>query len=418
MLIPLSTWFSSKDFHECNSRKLAITNLLSLIDSFSRTLKWTHSSHMDEKFISYSFSRVTSRSSRENGINTGCLASQVIWWSCCRYLFMCLIMQQMMMVGSTSKHWTMSSFSTCWTCMATIQLLASSLTKAWRFLTLPSKWFRSTNRGSSLSTVYYFSLWTQLSHSLTISVSNNSANRSSSFAYHDSSSCLSPLWYRQSCRPCWWIFFSQHWMWLLRYVSIIPRNSWDLGSWTPQQAKFSFLTKDGLSFLSTSGINYWGYPAEFWVSLALRGSKRKLGRPRKTWKMQVEKERKGIGLEKKDAMNRARWRIGVREIAAGVYPATPVYGDKSGSKLVWWFWWYSRGWNFHRWFWPLLLLKWSELHSFCYPHNPLYHRLPPRSRLHLLFPSKYVGSKDIYNLHQSDNLAWMTKNVDSTINLI
>ena len=33
------------------------------------------------------------------------------------------------------------------------------------------------------------------------------------------------------------------------------------------------------------------------------------------WKMQVEKESKSVGLEKKDAMNRARWR---------------VYGDKRG----------------------------------------------------------------------------------------
>ena len=38
-------------------------------------------------------------------------------------------------------------------------------------------------------------------------------------------------------------------------------------------------------------------------------------------------------LEKKDAMKRARWRVGVREIAAGVYLVTPVYGDKPGSKL-------------------------------------------------------------------------------------
>ena len=44
---------------------------------------------------------------------------------------------------------------------------------------------------------------------------------------------------------------------------------------------------------------------------------------------------KSVGLEKKDAMNRARWRVGVREIAAGVDPATPVYGDKPGSKLDW-----------------------------------------------------------------------------------
>ena len=49
--------------------------------------------------------------------------------------------------------------------------------------------------------------------------------------------------------------------------------------------------------------------------------KRKQGRPKKTWKMQVEKESKSVGLEKKDAMNRARWKVEVREIAAGVNPA-------------------------------------------------------------------------------------------------
>ena len=47
----------------------------------------------------------------------------------------------------------------------------------------------------------------------------------------------------------------------------------------------------------------------------------------------MEKESKNVGLEKKDAMNRARWRVGAREIAAVVNPATPVYGDKPGSKL-------------------------------------------------------------------------------------
>ena len=47
----------------------------------------------------------------------------------------------------------------------------------------------------------------------------------------------------------------------------------------------------------------------------------------------MEKESKSVGLEKKDAMNQARWRVGVREIAAGVNPATPGYGDKPGSKL-------------------------------------------------------------------------------------
>ena len=48
----------------------------------------------------------------------------------------------------------------------------------------------------------------------------------------------------------------------------------------------------------------------------------------------MEKESKSVGLEKKDAMNQARWRMRVREIAAGVNPATPVYRDKLGSKLV------------------------------------------------------------------------------------
>ena len=39
----------------------------------------------------------------------------------------------------------------------------------------------------------------------------------------------------------------------------------------------------------------------------------------------MEKDSKSNGLEKKDAMNQARWRMGVREIAAGVNPATPVH---------------------------------------------------------------------------------------------
>ena len=68
------------------------------------------------------------------------------------------------------------------------------------------------------------------------------------------------------------------------------------------------------------------------LEFEVRG-KRKRGRPKKTWKMQVERESESVGLEKKDAMNRARWRVGVGEIAPGVNLATPVYGDKPGSKL-------------------------------------------------------------------------------------
>ena len=46
--------------------------------------------------------------------------------------------------------------------------------------------------------------------------------------------------------------------------------------------------------------------------------KKKVGRPKKTWKTHVEKESKSVGLEKKDAMCRARWREGVWKIAAKV----------------------------------------------------------------------------------------------------
>ena len=46
--------------------------------------------------------------------------------------------------------------------------------------------------------------------------------------------------------------------------------------------------------------------------------KRKRQRPKKAWKNQVEKESKSVGLEKEDAMNRVRWRVGVGEIAVRV----------------------------------------------------------------------------------------------------
>ena len=46
--------------------------------------------------------------------------------------------------------------------------------------------------------------------------------------------------------------------------------------------------------------------------------KRNRGQPKKTWKMQEEKESKSVGLEKEDALNIARWRVGVGEIAVRV----------------------------------------------------------------------------------------------------
>ena len=47
---------------------------------------------------------------------------------------------------------------------------------------------------------------------------------------------------------------------------------------------------------------------------------RKRGRPKKTWNTQVEKDSKNVVLEREDAMNRVRWRVGVREIAVRVKP--------------------------------------------------------------------------------------------------
>ena len=54
----------------------------------------------------------------------------------------------------------------------------------------------------------------------------------------------------------------------------------------------------------------------FRVALNLEVSgKRKQGRPKKTWMKQVEEETEKIGLKKKDALRRDKWRNGVRAIA-------------------------------------------------------------------------------------------------------
>ena len=45
---------------------------------------------------------------------------------------------------------------------------------------------------------------------------------------------------------------------------------------------------------------------------------RKKGRPKRTWKRQVEEERMNIGVRGKDALRRSKWRIGVKRIAAGL----------------------------------------------------------------------------------------------------
>ena len=46
--------------------------------------------------------------------------------------------------------------------------------------------------------------------------------------------------------------------------------------------------------------------------------KKKRGRPKKTWKKQVEEETEKTGLKKENALRRDKWRDGVRAIAEGM----------------------------------------------------------------------------------------------------
>ena len=95
------------------------------------------------------------------------------------------------------------------------------------------------------------------------------------------------------------------------------------------------LKETAVQMAKVSGVGWYGnvlrrddgHVLRIALEVEVRG-KRKPGRP----KMQVEKESKSVGLVKKDAMNRARWRVRVREVAAGVNPAMPVYLDKPRSK--------------------------------------------------------------------------------------
>ena len=65
---------------------------------------------------------------------------------------------------------------------------------------------------------------------------------------------------------------------------------------------------------TANGVRWYGHllrkiALDFEVS-----GKRKRGRPKKTWKKQVEEETEKIGL-REDTLNRAKWRDGVRAIA-------------------------------------------------------------------------------------------------------
>ena len=71
-----------------------------------------------------------------------------------------------------------------------------------------------------------------------------------------------------------------------------------------------------------NGVRWYGHVLRKDDGLVLRKAlvfevkgKRKRGQPKRTWKTQVEKESKSVGLKKEDAMNRVRWRVEAREIS-------------------------------------------------------------------------------------------------------
>ena len=80
----------------------------------------------------------------------------------------------------------------------------------------------------------------------------------------------------------------------------------------------------GVDIIKANGVRWYGHVLRRDDGHVLRKAlefkvkgKRKRGRPKKTWKMQKEKESNSIDLEK-NAMNRARWRVGVGQITAKV----------------------------------------------------------------------------------------------------
>ena len=96
--------------------------------------------------------------------------------------------------------------------------------------------------------------------------------------------------------------------------------------------------KETIDRLATAnGVRWYGHvprrddDSVLRIALDLEVSgKRKRGRPKKTWKKQMEKETEKIGLKKEDALRRGRWRDAVRAIAEGIVKS----GDKTEKLLT------------------------------------------------------------------------------------
>ena len=79
-------------------------------------------------------------------------------------------------------------------------------------------------------------------------------------------------------------------------------------------------TIEGLA--RANGVRWYGHVLRREEGNALRRAldfnmdgRRKRGRPRKMWKTQVEEDCRKIGLTKKDALDRGKWRFGVKALA-------------------------------------------------------------------------------------------------------
>ena len=82
---------------------------------------------------------------------------------------------------------------------------------------------------------------------------------------------------------------------------------------TEDLMEMSGLKEAAVRMANTNGVRWYGHVLRTDDGPVLRKAlefevrgERKPGRPKKTWKMQVEKQSKSVGLEKEDAMNQAR----------------------------------------------------------------------------------------------------------------
>ena len=92
-----------------------------------------------------------------------------------------------------------------------------------------------------------------------------------------------------------------------------------------------------------SGVRWFGHALRRDESDVLREAlqfevdgRRRRGRPRNTWKKQVEKEMQKTGLQKEDAQDRTKWREGVKSIAMRNIRPPPLTGTKP-----------DKNWNHH-----------------------------------------------------------------------